>query len=85
MTSRLVLARAVDRGTLPTAALVQLFACTVVQNHKVTKRKDESADVRALALEQCSRLGVSTRCIHELVLIVARLPNRVLTVFGLTS
>ena len=65
-------------------ALVQLLACAVVQNHKVSKRKYEFADMRALALEQCGRLGVSTRCVHELELIVARLPNRVLTDFWLT-
>ena len=33
-------------------ALVELLACAVVQNHKVTERKCKSADVRALALEQ---------------------------------
>lgn len=37
-------------------ALVQLLPYAVVQNHKVTKRKYEFADMRALALEQCSRL-----------------------------
>jgi len=66
-------------------ALVQMLACAVVQNHKVTERKHESADVRALVLEQCSRLRVSARRIHELVLIFARLPNRVPTAFWLTS
>src|SRR5262245_33887462 len=38
-----------------------------------------------LALEQCSRLRVSARCIHQLVLVVARLPNRVLTDLSLAS
>src|SRR5262245_23419966 len=67
------------------SALDQLLTCAIVQYHNVTEGKCEPAKVRAFLLEQCSRLGVSTGCIHELVLILTRLPNRVLMDFWRTA
>src|SRR5215467_1518868 len=51
----------------------------------MTKRKYEPASVCALALQQCGRFRMSTSYVHELMLVVARLPNRVLANLALPS
>jgi len=51
----------------------------------MTKRKYEPASVRALALQQCGRVRMLTSYVHELMLVVARLPYRVLANLALPS
>src|SRR5262249_48651217 len=51
----------------------------------MTKRKYEPAGVCALVLQQCGRFRMSTSHVHELKLLVARLPNRMLANLALPS